>query len=101
MHLKLWEILIYMEFHADNKIGLGNQIKKLLNLIESEFINDNVVENLFSINQLNHVYNKIVKIFFILATYIKFILTDFNFEMALKSNIKRLLSIINENLLTY
>ena len=100
MHLKLWEILIYMEFHADNKIGLGNQIKKLLNLMESEFINDNVVENIFSINQLNHVYNKIVKIFFILATYIKFILTDFNFEMALKSNIKRLLSIINENLLT-
>ena len=100
VHLKLWEILIYMEFHADNKIGLGNQIKKLLNLMESEFINDNVVENIFSINQLNHVYNKIVKIFFILATYIKFILTDFNFEMALKSNIKRLLSIINENLLT-
>ena len=26
VHLKLWEILIYMEFHADNKIGLGNQI---------------------------------------------------------------------------
>jgi hypothetical protein len=68
--------------------------------MESEFINDNVVENIFSVNQLNHVYNKIVKIFFILATYIKFILTDFNFEMALKSNIKRLLSLINDNLLT-
>ena len=27
VHLKMWEILIYMEFHADNKIGLGNQIK--------------------------------------------------------------------------
>ena len=98
-HIKLWEISIYMEFHADNKIGLGNQVKKLLTLMESDFVNNNIGE-IFSNNQLNHTYSKIIKIFFIFATYIKFILSDFNFEMALKSNIKRLMSIINENLLT-
>ena len=100
VHLKLWEILIYMEYHSDNKIGLGNQIKKLLALMEGEFVNNNITGEIFINNQLNHSYNKIIKIFFILATYIKFILTDFNFEMALKSNIKRLLSIVSENLLT-
>ena len=99
IHIKLWEVFIFMEFHSDNKIGLNNQLKKLLTLMESEFMNNNIGE-IFNNNQLNHVYCKIIKIFFILATYIKFILTDFNFEMALKSNIKRLLSITNENLLT-
>ena len=99
IHIKLWEVFIFMEFHSDNKIGLNNKLKKLLTLMESEFMNNNIGE-IFNNNQLNHVYCKIIKIFFILATYIKFILTDFNFEMALKSNIKRLLSITNENLLT-
>ena len=99
VHLKLWEISIFMEYHADNKIGLGNQVKKILNLMECEFINNNITGEIFSINQLNYSYNKIIKILFILTTYIKFILSDFNFEMALKSNIKRLLSIVNENLL--
>jgi Dullard-like phosphatase family protein len=100
VHIKLWEIFIFMEFHADNKIGLGNQLKKLLNLIETEFINNNITGEIFNNGQLNHSYCKIIKIFFVLATYIKFILSDFNFEMTIKSNIKRLLSIINENLLT-
>ena len=100
VHIKLWEILIYMEFHSDNKIGLGNQLKKLLVLIENEFVNNNIIGEIFINSQLNYTYCKIIKIFFIFATYIKFILSDFNFEMAIKSNIKRLLSIINENLLT-
>ena len=100
IHIKIWEILIYMEYHADNKIGLGNQLKKLLNLMENEIANNNITGDIFNAAQLNHSYNKIIKIFFILATYIKFILTDFNFETALKSNIKRLLSITGENLLT-
>ena len=100
IHIKIWEILIYMEYHADNKIGLGNQLKKLLNLMENEIANNNITGDIFNAAQLNHSYNKIIKIFFILATYIKFILTDFNFEMALKSNIKRLLSITGDNLLT-
>ena len=99
-HIKLWEISIYMEFHSDNKIGLNNQVKKLLTLMESDFVNNNNIGDIFTNNQLNYTYSKIIKIFFIFATYIKFILSDFNFEMALKSNIKRLMSIINENLLT-
>ena len=107
IHFKLWEILINMELHAENKIGLGNQIKKIINLMETDFcpkrnnfINDKNVGDIFINNQLNLVYNKIIKLSFILSTYIKFILLDFNFEMTLKSNIKRLVSLLNENLLS-
>ena len=105
IHFKLWEIMIYIELHSDNKLALGNQIKKILNLIETDFVinnlnNNKIIIDIFSHNQLNFIYNKIIKIFFILVTYIKFLLLDFNFETTIKSNIKRLVSLINENLLS-
>ena len=104
IHFKLWEIMINIELHSENKLGLGNQLKKILNLIETDFIpnnlnNNKIILDIFIHAQLNFVYNKIIKIFFILITYIKFLLLDFNFEMTIKSNIKRLVSIVNENLL--
>ena len=109
IHFNLWEILINMELHAENKIGLSNQVKKLLNFMETEILNNsnnnnnNNIKNIcdiFNSNQLNLIYNKTIKISFILATYIKFIILDFNFEMTIKSNIKRLLSLNNENILS-
>jgi len=104
IHFKLWEIMVNTELHAENKLGLGNQIKKILNLMETDFVpnnlnNNKIVLDIFIQNQLNFSYNKIIKIFFILITYIKFLLLDFNFETTIKSNIKRLVSLINENFL--
>ena len=101
INLTLWEILINMEIHAENKMGLSNQIKKMLHLMENDFANNNnSICDIFNTTQLNNTYNKNIKISFILTTYIKFILLDFNFETTLKSNIKRLLSSVNENLLS-
>ena len=104
IHFKLWEIMINTELHSENKLGLGNQIKKILNLMETDFVpnnlnNNKIILDIFMQNQLNFTYNKIIKIFFILITYIKFLLLDFNFETTIKSNIKRLVSLINENFL--
>ena len=105
IHFKLWEILVNMELHAENKIGLSNQVKKLFSLMETEIVvdvnnkNRNIGE-IFNNNQLNLIYNKTIKIGLILSIYIKFILLDFNFELTIKSNIKRLSSLINENLLS-
>ena len=104
IHFKLWEIMINTEIHSENKLGLGNQIKKILNLMETDFVpnnlnNNKIILDIFVQNQLNFTYNKIIKIFFILITYIKFLLLDFNFETTIKSNIKRLVSLINENFL--
>ena len=105
IHFKLWEIMVFIEIHSENKLGLGNQIKKILNLIETDFIpnnlnNNKIILDIFNHNQLNFIYNKIIKIFFILITYIKFLLLDFNFETTIKSNIKRLVSLVNENFLS-
>ena len=105
IHFKLWEIIVFIEIHSENKLGLGNQIKKILNLIETDFIpnnlnNNKIILDIFNHNQLNFIYNKIIKIFFILITYIKFLLLDFNFETTIKSNIKRLVSLVNENFLS-
>jgi len=104
IHFKLWEIMVNTELYAENKLGLGNQIKKILNLMETDFVpnnlnNNKIILDIFIQNQLNFSYNKIIKIFFILITYIKFLLLDFNFETTIKSNIKRLVSLINENFL--
>ena len=104
IHFKLWEIMINTELHSENKLALGNQIKKILNLMATDFIpnnlnNNKIILDIFNHAQLNFVYNKIIKIFFILITYIKFLLLDFNFETTIKANIKRLVSLVNENFL--
>ena len=100
LHTKLWEGFLNIEMNVDNKNGINNQLKKVLNLIEKEFTEKNKVnENIFKIIQLNKVYTKIIKIYFTLITYFKFLLVDFNYETTIKSNIKRLLSSISNQLL--
>ena len=98
LHVKLWEGFLNMELQVDNKNGISNQIKKLLNLIEKEFMEKNKCK-IFKNIQLNKVYSKIIKIYFVLITYIKFLLVDFSYEMTIKSNIKRLLASISNHLL--
>ena len=99
IHVKLWEGFLNMELYVDNKNGISNQIKKLLNLIGKEFVEKNKINNIFKNIQLKKVYSKIIKIYFVLITYIKFLLVDFNYEMTIKSNIKRLLSSVSNHLL--
>ena len=98
-HMKLWEELFNMELYVDNKNGINNHVKKVLNLMEKEFIQKDKNYNLFTNVQLNRVYSKIIKIYFVLITYIKFLLVDFNYEITIKSNIKRLLSNVSNYLL--
>ena len=78
-----------------DKYNALSNIKEVINNLNQ----NKIILDIFIQNQLNFVYNKIIKIFFILITYIKFLLLDFNFETTIKSNIKRLVSLINENLL--
>ena len=100
LHIKLWEELFSIEMYADNKNGINNHVKKLLNLMEKEFTQKNRAHNIFLNIQLNKIYSKIIKIYFVLITYIKFLLIDFNYEMTIKSNIKRLLSNVSVNFIS-
>ena len=95
IHVKLWEELLNIENYVDNKSFINNHIRKLLNLMEKEFIQKNKNFDIFQNSQLNKIYSKIIKVYFVLITYIKFLLVDFNYEMTIKSNIKRLLSSIS------
>ena len=88
-----------IELYADNKNGINNHVKKVLNLMEKEFIQKDKNYNIFINAQLNRTYSKIIKIYFVLITYIKFLLVDFNYEITIKSNIKRLLSNVSNYLL--
>ena len=100
IHTKLWEGFLNIEMQADNKNGINNQLKKVLNLIEKEFTEKNKGnENIFKKIELNKVYTKIIKIYFAIITYIKFLLVDFNYETTIKSNVKRLLSSVSNQLL--
>ena len=101
IHFKYWEILLTMELHSENKLGLHTQVNKLLELIEKEFCSKPIklILNIFKNEMLNFCYKKILKISFAIITYIKFLLIDFNYEMTIKANVKKLLSNINENLL--
>ena len=105
-HYKLWTLFFLMEIHSENKISLHNSIKKIINLLDSNFnkieekLNENIILEIFNNDNLNNAYLKILKIYLVLIVYIKFLLIDFNFEMTIKSNIKRLISSINEQFLS-
>ena len=105
-HYKLWTLFFLMEIHSENKNSLHNTIKKIINLLDSNFnkieekLNENINLEIFNNENLNNAYLKILKIYLVLIVYIKFLLIDFNFEMTIKSNIKRLISSINEQFLT-
>lgn len=38
IHFKYWEILLTMELHAENKLGLHSQVRKFLDLTEKNFV---------------------------------------------------------------
>ena len=100
LHIKLWEGFLNMELNVGNKNGINNYVKKLLVLIEKEFVEKNKNNNnIFKNTQLNKVYFKIIKIYFVIITYVKFILVDFDYELTIKINVKKLISNVSNHLL--
>ena len=65
LHMKLWEGLLNMELQVDSKNGISNHVKKVLALMEKEFLVKNK-SNIFKNIQLNKAYSKILKIYFVL-----------------------------------
>ena len=101
LHLKLWEGFLNMELYVDNKNGISNHVKKILILMEKEFVVKNKNNNnIFKNPLLNKIYSKIIKIYFVLIAYIKFLLVDFNYEITIKTNVKKLLSNVSSHLLS-
>ena len=95
----IWEILFEIETSYENKTNLNTTIKKYINLLK-QHVNDNDFPlEIFSNTSMNNGYIKLIKICFILVVYLKFILSDFNYDISLKSSVKSISSSINDYLI--
>ena len=99
IHFQIWECIFEMENHYDNKNTLLIISKKFLNMIHKEVKNKRKFE-IFQLSNFNFVYQKIIKILIILQVYIRFLLLDFNYEITLKTNVKKMISNINDYFLS-
>ena len=70
--------------------------KRFINLCQEEVMYKNLNFEIFSYNNLNKVYAKTIKNALIMMIYIKFILNDYNYEMNLKSHIKKIIGGLTE-----
>ena len=95
----LWDCLLEMELVYDQKNAFTNVIHKLINLLSSKLSVKEIPLNLFTVPQLNLGYSKLIKISFIFIVYLKYILLDFNYDVALKSLVKKSLYLLNTYLI--
>lgn len=106
LNVVIWESLFDFEINVDNRQILSVAIKRCLHFL-SEHIQYNMNKpnpqvisfDLFSSPSLNAGYNKLIKISIVMLIYLKYILLDFNYEMTLKSNVKKIANSINMYLL--
>ena len=98
-HVNLWEIILDLELNAENKSTLTVSCRKLISLLSDEIIRKNLNFEIFSNTLLNKAYTKLFKIVQVMLIYFKFILIDFNFESNLKTNVKKIVNSLNEQLL--
>ena len=94
----IWEVCFEIEIFHDNKTSLNNSIKKFITLLQEHLENKDFPLEIFSNQSLNTAYIKLIKISFICLIYLKFILTDFNYDLNLKSNIKTISNSLNNYL---
>ncbi len=71
-------------------------VRKALAFINEEIIKKNISTEIFSYPNISKAYTKTIKIFFILLIYFKFILLDFNYDVSLRTNVKKMLNSIND-----
>ena len=95
----LWEYLFDFELVYDNRSNLLTTTNDFIQFLTNNLESGNFSTLIFSNKNLNHCYNKILKISLILLMYLKFILNDFNYDISLKSNIKIITTSLNTNLI--
>jgi len=71
-------------------------VKKFQTFILEEIIERNLSFEIFNYTNINRGYVKILKICLLLFIFFKFILLDFNYDVTLKNNLKKILQTINE-----
>lgn len=71
-------------------------VRKLIAFVNEEILKKNMSFEIFSYSNVNKAYCKIIKVALIILVYFKFILIDFNYDGSLRTNVKKMLSCIND-----
>lgn len=100
-HAALWELMLDLENSTDTKPYLSLVSNKLLKRLEEEVLQNKLTFELFSNSNLNKFYKKIVKIVSIMIVFLKHITIDYNYENAMRNNVKKFIGSINEHLLNF
>ena len=95
----VWENMFILELSIENKIQFHSTLNKMVDYIEKDILQQQITFELFDNIILNRAYKKIIKVFFVSLVYYKFIMLDFNYEVTVKSQMKKMLQNINDNLL--
>ena len=100
-HAAIWELMLDLENATDTKPYLSLFSNKLLKQLEDEILQNKLTFELFSNSQLNKTYKKIIKIVSIMIVFLKHISLDYNYENAMRNNVKKFIGSINEHLLNF
>lgn len=72
------------------------KMKNYQNFISEEFLLKNINLEIFNYPNLNKGYTKINKVAVLFFILLRFIIDDFNFDITLKNNLKKIFSCMNE-----
>ena len=95
----VWGNMFTLELSIENKIQFHSTLNKMVDYIEKDILQQQIEFDLFDNIILNRAYKKTIKVFFVSLVYFKFILLDFNYEATVKTQMKKMLQNINDNLL--
>ena len=71
--------------------------KRYLSILKEEVVDNNLLLEIFNNMNLNKAYSKIVKISLLLVIFLKFILTDYQYDNNLKMTLKKLFAMISDS----
>lgn len=91
----LWETLFDLEMNCESKQSFSLTVHRMINILTTKIEGKDLPMNIFSVTQMNTGYNKLMKISFIILVYLKYILLDFNYDITLRSTVKKILNSFN------
>lgn len=86
----------------ENKTATNINVNKLIRVLSEELILNKLNVLIFQNKNINHIYEKAIKLCLIYLVYLKFLMVDFPYDTNIKSSIKKVVSgLITSFLLIY
>jgi hypothetical protein len=99
-HSYVWEEMFTLELNIESKIIMNLTVKTLLHHLNDTVNKTNSFDwDIFETQNINKCYQKLMKICYLIIIFLKFVLSDFNYETTIKSQIKKMLYSFNNELI--